>query len=476
MFESWVGAEKFRAGVLDYLKAHEWSNAEGRDLWLAIGKQSGEDIDAAMASFLDQPGVPLITVAPAGAGKVKLSQSRFLTVGEAGGEATHWRVPVTLIYPSGARLDTRRVWLTGADTTLDLGVTSTPPWIMPNAGASGYYRWRVPDDMRENIIQAARNQLSERERIDVIENLTAQMRAGGEPGDRFLQLVATMAADHEPEVVRADMECLDETRTALTTPNSEKIFEAYVRATFDPALARFGMTPKKGELPGASETRAFLMRMLGDAGHSERVLAYAESLGAQYRRSPTSVPPSLVDAVMVLAARRGDRAMFDDYRQHFENATIPSERGLYLAGLGSFRDPTLEAAALDYSLHGPLRPQEAQVIPAAMSETGLILPGARGGGGDYPDEIVKWTLDHWDELVAKMPPNFASRNLRMTMGCSKERLAELKQFFADPKRDTPGIAPTLRRQADAMEECSSLHDRESERVERWLNAAASSAP
>src|SRR5437773_5991844 len=36
MFEGWVGPEKFRAGVLDYLKAHEWGNAEGGDLWLAI--------------------------------------------------------------------------------------------------------------------------------------------------------------------------------------------------------------------------------------------------------------------------------------------------------------------------------------------------------------------------------------------------------------------------------------------------------
>jgi len=31
----------------------------GRDLWLAIGKQAGEDVDGAMASFLDQPGTPV---------------------------------------------------------------------------------------------------------------------------------------------------------------------------------------------------------------------------------------------------------------------------------------------------------------------------------------------------------------------------------------------------------------------------------
>jgi len=476
MFEGWVGADKFRAGVLDYLKAHEWSNAEGRDLWLAIGKQSGEDIDAAMASFLDQAGVPLVTIEPAGGSSVKLSQKRFLTVGDAGNDPTRWRIPVVLNYPLNGKLTEKRVWLTSADTVIDLGGTSLPPWIMPNAGANGYYRWRVPDDMREAMIAASPNLLSERERIDMVENLTAQLRAGYEPGDRFLAMEAMMARDHEPEVVRADMECLDETRTPLTTPRSAATFQAYVRAAFDPALRRFGWAPRAGELPGASVTRALLLRLLGDAGQSRTVFSYAESLGAAYRKSPASVPPSLVDAVMVLAARHGDRPMFDDYRQHFESAKVPSDRGLYLAGLGSFRDPALVSAALDYSLHGPLRPQEAQVIPAAMSETGLGLPGARGSGGEFPDEVMKWTLDHWDELAAKMPPNFASRNLRMTLGCDQARTSQLQQFFADPKRNSPGVTATLRRQADAMEECAKLHERESERVERWLNAAATNSP
>jgi alanyl aminopeptidase len=217
-----------------------------------------------------------------------------------------------------------------------------------------------------------------------------------------------------------------------------------------------------------------LLRLLGDAGRSAPVLAFAESLGAVYRRSPASVPPSLVDAVMVLAARRGDRAMFDDCRRKFETASIPGDRALYLACLGSFRAPELRAAALEYCLNGPLRPQETPVIPSAMSETGLSLPSGRGGGGEYSDEMMHWTLDHWDALAARMPPNFASRNLRTTAGCSKEREQALQQFFADPKRNAPGITASLRRLSDAMEECAGLHEREAARVERWLGAPAGS--
>jgi hypothetical protein len=127
--------------------------------------------------------------------------------------------------------------------------------------------------------------------------------------------------------------------------------------------------------------------------------------------------------------------------------------------------------ALDYALKGPLRPQESVVIPYATSDNGLTPAAGRGGGGgEFPVEMMKWTLDHWDELVAKMPPNFASRNLRTTTGCDRTREATLKEFFANPERNAPGIQASLRRMSDAMEECSSLHDREAERVERWLHA------
>jgi len=471
MFEGWVGPDKFRAGVLDYLNAHEWANAEGRDLWRAIGKQSGEDIDAAMASFLDQAGVPLVTLEPAGGGKVKLSQSRFLTVGDAPAQSTLWRIPVMLRYPAGDQLRTLRVWLTRPDTVANLGLAAPPAWIMPNADASGYYRWRVPDGMRDALTGVARKSLTERERMDVIFNLTAQLRAGAEHGDRHLQMIATLADDPEPEVLRADMEALDETRIALTTPGSSAAFATWVRATFDPALRRCGMSPKPGELPGASTSRALLLRLLGDAGGSAQVLAYAESLGRGYRNAPTSVPASLVDVGIVLGARRGDRAMFDDFRRRFETTSLPSDRVLYLAGLGSFRDSTLRAAALEYTLKGPLRPHETLIIPGAMCEEGLTISNGRGGGGTFSEEMMKWTLAHWDELVAKMPPNFAARNLRMTGGCDKDREAALKAYFADPKRNRPGIQASLRRMSDAMEECSSLHDREAERVERWLKSA-----
>jgi aminopeptidase N len=72
MFEHWMGEEPFRTGVRDYLSAHAWGNARAADLWSALGQAGGHDVARAMATFLDQPGMRLVTIAPLDGGKVRI--------------------------------------------------------------------------------------------------------------------------------------------------------------------------------------------------------------------------------------------------------------------------------------------------------------------------------------------------------------------------------------------------------------------
>ncbi len=63
MVEHWVGEEAFRKGVQAYLAAHAYGNATAEDLWDAETRASGFPVDRVMRSFVDQPGVPLVTLA-----------------------------------------------------------------------------------------------------------------------------------------------------------------------------------------------------------------------------------------------------------------------------------------------------------------------------------------------------------------------------------------------------------------------------
>jgi alanyl aminopeptidase len=466
MFEGWVGVEPFRQGVLAYLKAHEWKNAEGGDLWRAIGQASGENIDAAMASFLDQAGVPIVAVEPLAGGKVRLTQSRFLTVGDPTNDRAVWRIPVTLRYPAAGSVQTKRVWLTERQTEVDLATTQ-PAWIEPNSGGSGYYRWSVPDAMFDALVEAP---LGTRERVDLIQNLGAMLRSGRLHGDRFLALVATFSDDNDPQVTSALISALNNAREPLSTPSSRAALDHFIRVTLQPALTRVGMKPVPNEPLLTTLVRPKLLRLLANVGDTS-VLDYAEQLGQAYRKDPASVPPSLAETGVVVGAYRGDRALFDEYKRRFETTNVPIERTLYLAGLGNFRDPALRKAALEYSLHGPLRPQETLSIASATATD--VLAAESRFGGSFDEEIGRWMIEHYTELAAKLPPNFTTRLMTLLGGCGEDRVAAVKAFVDDPAHKMLGGAARSRRLMDEIQECATLHERESERVERWLLSRAS---
>jgi aminopeptidase N len=62
MMESWLGEEKFRAGLRSYFAKHAYANTTTRDLWKALAQESGLDVETVARGWTEQPGFPLVTV------------------------------------------------------------------------------------------------------------------------------------------------------------------------------------------------------------------------------------------------------------------------------------------------------------------------------------------------------------------------------------------------------------------------------
>ena len=63
MFESYLGEEVFQRGVHQHLLAHQHGNATAQDFFGALARAAGQPaIVDAFRTFVEQPGVPLITV------------------------------------------------------------------------------------------------------------------------------------------------------------------------------------------------------------------------------------------------------------------------------------------------------------------------------------------------------------------------------------------------------------------------------
>jgi alanyl aminopeptidase len=83
MFENYMGPEPFQEGIRRYLTQYAWKNATSTEFLAALGG-ANQSISTAFSSFLDQAGVPLLSMQlDCGGGRTQLdlSQERFLPMG-----------------------------------------------------------------------------------------------------------------------------------------------------------------------------------------------------------------------------------------------------------------------------------------------------------------------------------------------------------------------------------------------------------
>lgn len=456
MFETWVGPEAFRRGVLDYLAKHAWGNASAADLWIALSKVSGNDITSAMETFLVQPGLPVVSAEVTLDGTVQLKQERFLTHGMLAPEQK-WQVPVTLRYSDGKSTRTRTVLLSEESQAVHLESDGPLVWLHPDADARGYYRWQLPPVMLAALANHSQN-LTARERIGLLGNLSAMLDAGTLHGDDYLRAVSQFAAEPEPLVLSSVVSALTKVKIAFVPEGHEAAFAQYVRRTLGPAYERFGFDRKPSEAEAVSLFRPQLVAWLGDEGQDEAVLARAQETARRYLADPASVDPSLVSTVVTLSALGGDRALFDIYRQRFEEAKIPSDRTRFLAALGAFRDPALVEDALRYAVEGPLRPQELFTVGQNIGQT------ARGR-----DRMWRWITENFAMLEKRLPAEFIGFLPFFANGCEAERLEAARAFFSEPAHVRPGTQTSLAKVSDGVQSCTGLREREGAAALAYLN-------
>jgi alanyl aminopeptidase len=463
MFEQWIGEEKFRAGVLAYLREHQWGSTTASDFWQALSKASGTDVSAAMATFIEQPGLPLVRVEPESGNRVKISQRRFSNWGVQQPEQS-WKVPVALRYSDGKAVHTQSLLLDTPSRVVTLETPGAPEWLLPNADQRGYYFWESPPEMVALLASRSAEILNERERAGFLGNLSALLDAGVVHGDAYLAAVGQFTADKDPQIISTALGALQKVRMAFVPPELEATFGQYVRTSLRPALDRFGMDARPGEPEGITLVRPELLAWLGDAGQDAEIRAHGEKLARAYLDKPTSIDPSVASTALQLAAIRGDRALFDLYCQRFESSQVPADRNRFLAGLGGFRDPQVVEAALGYTLKGPLRPNECFRIPFAL----LSHPESR-------DHVFEWFLANYGAMAQRLPPPARSFMPFVASGCSAERLAAAQEFFSKPEHQGPGIDVTLAKVSDQVHDCVGLREREGPAVAAFLEKKFSSA-
>ncbi len=426
MFENWIGKEKFRQGVQLYLKQHAWGNATASDFEAAISTVAGQNIAPDFDSFLDQAGVPEVSVTldcqshPT----LELAQKRVLPIGSPGATRELWKIPVCVTYQSDRSQHQECQLLSEAKAEMPLAAKTCPSWVLANSGEIGYYMADYNGDLLKQLLSDQGRHLGVAERVGVLDDVESLVSTGDYSPSVALGLVPEFARDPNWQVVEttADIAALlkgDDVPDELRSKAARFIIQVYGRRA-----EALGWTAEPGESEQARLLRPKLVPFVASIGEQKDLIAEAERLARNWLKDRSGLYPEMVRPVLEIAAEFGNRDLFDLLRSAAVDERDHRIREALLSALGSFRDPALARASVQLLLSDDFDPREA-FYPL------LFGPLTYADTRDIPFEFVRANLDN---LLARLPREVggdyaASLPMVGSSFCDASHRAEIDSFF-----------------------------------------------
>jgi alanyl aminopeptidase len=471
MVETFLGEDAFRRGLHDYLASHAGGNATTGDLVSALSKASGRDLAALFGSFLDQPGLPLVAAhatCDAGKGAIALEQSRWLPYGSTAAKDASWTVPVCVKAGVGGKV-------VDACTLLDarsgsIALPGCADWLMPNAGAHGYYRFTLDSGDLARLRDRGTKALTTAERMALAGDMDAAFRSASLSSSDALHALEPLARDAHGAVASMPLALYRFVGENVLDGAAEAKLHAYVSRLYGAAVKSLGWRPAKDESTWRSFERTDLFTFLARRMNDPALLAEAARLGRAYlgldgpRASDGSLHPEVVDpdltqTALLAAVRQGgaDPRVFDAVLAALVKSNDAPKRRSFLSALASTRDPKLIARALDLSLDPDLRQNERTVTLDTLLDR-----------RETRDQAWAWLVAHFDALLPMLPDRYAGFLPLHVHFCDAAKAAEVSAFFTPRVPSLTGGTRNLAQGVEAMTNCAKLAEAQRESAKEFV--------
>jgi puromycin-sensitive aminopeptidase len=457
MIEHYVGEDTFRDGVSAYLREFSYRNATAEDFWRTVARRSGKPVDRMMASFIEQPGVPRVTLRQRcgdGSSRLELAQSRFLFEPANGRAAGHsagqtWTIPICL---EGAGDASNRCELL-AESQKTANVPHCSPWLHGNDDGLGYYRVDYDAAMVSTIARQGVAELSEVELLSLEADVWAATRSGSMDVATFMELAEAFAkapVDRSPlEALVPHLEFLSE---RVVGPESREAWREWVRQLLAPPAGTLGWAPSRSEPAEIGERRSAVLGALGILGEDMQLQEKAKAIVLADLGGSSSTDPSLVTMAYRVAAFAGDRSLYESILRAVPSSRSPGDYSRRQDALANFRDPELVDRTFEYAFSKDVR---AHDFPTLMAK---LLRNA-----DAEDRVWTAVKARWPEVAAKARISQGLLQIvRAIQLCDSASATGLEQFFQT--HSTPGAERAVTRVVEATRLCAATKHAQQDRL------------
>jgi alanyl aminopeptidase len=465
MFDAYIGPEVFRKGVQQYLARHTFGNATAADFLGALSQAAGQDIAASFATFLDQPGVPLLRVSltcDKGQGaRLALRQERYLPVGSAGAARASeqtWRIPVCARYGKGKETYRSCTLLQAPAGELPLkDARECPEWVLANAGETGYYRVLHEGDLLKRL-QRPTTPLTLAERVGLIDDVAALMRTGQLPAAEALQLAPTLVREKSRHLVQAAAKMTFSVHNLVPDPLWPN-YQRLARKVFTERARALGFRVRPGDDEDTRLLRGTLLSLAAGLGEEPGLASEARGLAQRWLKDRAAVDADLVGITLAVAARQGDRALFDAYLAEARRTPERKDRMRLLGNLGHFRDPAIVEEALQVLLSKDFDIRESfGLLGNAIHER-----KSRALAYDFLKQ-------NFDALVARMPKDRGAHVPPMVASafCDQAAYDDVKAFFTSRAARFTGGPRELDQALEELQLCIALRQAQEKSLTGFL--------
>jgi alanyl aminopeptidase len=468
MFENYMGSAAFHTGVQHYMQAHAFGNATAEDFLAAQDGVGAKPIAEPFNTFLNQAGVPLLSVdlhCGGGTPTLHLAQQRLLPLGSTGSAAQTWHFPVCMRYPAAGGIHRECTLLAGESTEYPLMTAGAcPAWVEADDQAIGYYAvdYRGPllASLADGEVLA---RLSAAERLDLLGNAKLLADAGKLPPDGALRLVEAMHQDPDRHVVERALGLALSYRTDLVPPKLLPNYERFLTKNFQERARALNWSGPAGESEDTQLLRRALVGAVATVGADDVLAESGRELARHWLDGVAQVAPDMLAPVLNTAAYYGNSALAERFIAKLKTTQDRQVRARIIEALRHFRDPAALDAASTALLSGE--------IPFIEGWRVLV------SGQDFP-ATRDWAFHnlqaHYDEILAKRPTgggfDFAALLPNVGRGlCDEASRHALNDYFADRSQRFTGGPRILAQTLEGIDLCIARKRAQGDAIVAYLN-------
>lgn len=465
MVDAYFGADTFRAALGRYIAAYEDGVADSPEFFDIIGEETGEpDLTRAFRSFVEQNGLPLLTLTAPAPDTFEVAQSRYRPLGSQADNDRSWIIPFCWVRGLDTGRDRQCLLIGDAAERLTSGTQSDAAmtkWVLPNAGGMGYYRFSLPYEMWQDL---GRNfdDLSAGEKLVTLDSAGAEFAAGRLDVDTVWRFIDEAVRDDERRVVQA---AISEAEQLAKLVQGDAAAEAGYRASvLDVFRDRYtALDQHGGDDPERAIMKSSLERFLINKGEDEGLRqgladAAAVYIGLEGVQSDRVLNTDEYLSAMAVGLQVYGTPFMDRMLQARTEYDDPVFEQAVAYAIGENRDPAAVERILALAISGQLGTRESLTVVSGQMRQ------------------AETRAQTWNWLQANLPAFLeviprqrrqSSPGLARHM-CSLEARDELVALFETHGALAEGHERSLTQTVERIELCAALEVEKGEEVRAFF--------